>query len=93
MDSPSETWHAFLCRWPADIPRRGVAITQWSEQIPFAGFVLGDNFICLERQTPDSFGGRAIVLPLTQIAGIKLTDVVKSKTLEALGFETPPATR
>jgi hypothetical protein len=88
MINPSEAWHAFLCHWPAEVPRRGIVITLWSEQIPFVGFYLGADLICLERQTPDSYGGRSIVLSFSQIAGIKYTDVVKTKTLESLGFET-----
>jgi hypothetical protein len=87
MDIPSEIWRAFFGRWPAEAPRRGIIITLWNEQIPFHGFLLGADFLCLERQTPDSLGGRTIVLPLAQVAGLKFTDVVKPKTLEVLGFE------
>jgi hypothetical protein len=87
MAAPDATWRTLLGRWPADAPRRGIIITLGNEQIPFHGFSLSDDFVCLERQTPDSLGGRTIVLPLAQIAGLKFTDVVKPKTIEALGFQ------
>ncbi|MBN2578586.1 MAG: hypothetical protein JXB10_06300 [Pirellulales bacterium] len=93
MNTHGETWQTFFSRWPADAPRRGIVITLWNEQIPFAGFSLSADFLCLERQSPDSFGGRTIILPVTQIVGMKFTDVVKPKTLEALGFQTPPGPR
>jgi hypothetical protein len=93
MNTLSETWRIFFSRWPVDTPRRGIAITQWSEQIPFAGFSLSADLLCLDRPTPDSLGGRTIVLPLTQIIGMKFTDVIKPKTLEALGFQASNASR
>jgi hypothetical protein len=91
MGTPDATWRTLFGRWPAEAPQRGLVITLWNEQIPFQSFSLGEDFLCLERQTPDSLGGRTIVLPLTQIVGLKFIDVVKPKTLEALGFQPPRA--
>jgi hypothetical protein len=93
MSTSSEAWHELLSRWPADASRRGIIITEWNEQIPFVGFTSGTNLVCLDRSTPDAFGGRTIILPLTQIAGIKFTDVMKPQTLEAMGFSSPHAPR
>lgn len=82
---PSNCWHDFLTRWPAQLPRRGVVVTAL-EQIPFDGFMLCDRLLLLERRAPDSLGARTVLVPLAEIQSLKFTDVVKSATFQALGF-------
>ena len=71
--------------------RRGVLVTTFGEQIPFAGFSTSDAFLLVERPAPDTVGTRMLVLPYEQIAALKITEVIKPKVLRAAGFEGPPA--
>ena len=80
-------WKDIFSVWPAEMARRGVMVTSFGEQIGFGSFSVGEGFLLLERQTPDAVGGRAIILPYEQILGLKITDVVKSKTFQAFGFK------
>lgn len=80
-------WKELLDVWPKEMARRGVAVTSFGEQIAFAGFSAGDNFLLLERQTPDAVGARTILLPYENIMAIKITDVVKPKQFQAFGFK------
>ncbi len=86
-------WKTLFRTWPDDLPRRGVLVTTFAEQAPFCGFMVGDDLIFFERTTPDPLGGRAFILPYGQIAAIKLTDVVKPKSLRAAGFDADPRSR
>ena len=75
-----------LKNWPQDIARRGVLVMTSDEQIPFDGFLANDNLLLLERKTPDTSGARKVILSFESVAAIKLTDVVRSKSLAGLGF-------
>ncbi len=78
-----------LTTWPATLPRRGVVGTLQGEQIVFSGFSLGHGCVLFQRATPDSMGGREIILPFAQIAVLKLTDTLQASTRKEMGFRTP----
>lgn len=86
-------WKDFFCNWPEGTSRGGVLVTSFDEQIPFTGFLTSRWLLLLERKTPDSMGARTVVLPYGNVQALKITDVVKSKTFLAAGFEgrRPPA--
>jgi len=79
-------WKDLLQAWPAEIPRRGVVVTTWGEQVPFEGFLSNEGFLIISRSTPDSLGARMLVVPFDSVAALKLTDVVKAKSFQSLGF-------
>lgn len=79
-------WKEFFHAWPADLPRRALLITAWNEQIPFDGFVTSEAFLLVCRQTPDSLGARMVVLTFDQVSAVKMTEVVRPKALQPLGF-------
>ncbi|MGA2060840.1 MAG: hypothetical protein ABSG67_10195 [Thermoguttaceae bacterium] len=87
METNSNHWGEFFLRWPADLPRRGILVTAFNEQISFSNFWTSGNFLLLERQTPDSLGARSVVVPYNQILALKIVDVVKAKQFKAVGFE------
>jgi hypothetical protein len=62
-------------------------VTSFNEQIIFSAFWTSENFLFIERQTPDPMGARSIVLPYDQILALKIVDVVKAKQFRAAGFE------
>lgn len=78
-----------LTTWPAKLPRRGVVGTMQGEQIVFADFSTGHGCVLLQRATPDSMGGREVILPFEQVALIKLTEALDAKMHQEMGFETP----
>jgi hypothetical protein len=80
------TWSEFFQHWPVDLPRRGVLVTTFGEQIDFDGFLTSEGFVLVERRTPDTIGARKVMVPYACIAGLKFTDVLKSKPFTAAGF-------
>lgn len=87
MNNPSEDWKAYFTKWPEDLPKQGILITSFNEQIPFAGFLTGDAFLLLDRQTPDALGARTVILPYGNLMALKLTNVVDQKVFRSIGFE------
>ncbi len=92
METP-QNWKDVFARWPAEMPRRGVIVARFGEQIPFSAFSVSETFVLVERQTPDSLGARTIVLPYQEIAALKIVDVVKPKVVQQFGFAVPAVPR
>ena len=88
MDAPT-AWKQCFLHWPEAVPRKGILVTMFDEQIPFDGFAAGEELLIVDRRTPDSLGARRILLAYGQIAAIKLVDVVKLAAFESLGFRIP----
>jgi hypothetical protein len=96
LDSPAggaAAWRDCFRNWPDDLERRGVLVTALNEQIPFDSFLTSDTMLLVERRTPDTVGARKVIVPYSQVAALKIVDVVKPKSFQALGFEPPPAKR
>ena len=89
----SEAWQKCFEKWPPDVERRGVLVTSFGEQIAFDGFAVSSDMLLLERRTPDTVGARMVLLAYNVIAALKITDVVKSKAFEPMGFVIPPPRR
>ncbi|MCA9185174.1 MAG: hypothetical protein R3E01_16275 [Pirellulaceae bacterium] len=85
MDVPA-IWNDFFQRWPEKLNRRGVVVTTYGEQIAFNDFLRHEHAILLERQAPDSMGGRKVVLPFHKIDCVKITDPVDSTIFKSAGF-------
>jgi hypothetical protein len=82
----ASSWNRFFQKWPPNLPQRGVLVTSYNEQIAFAGFLRADEYLLLERQTPDSVGARKIILPYSQILSLKITDPVGGEIFLEAGF-------
>jgi hypothetical protein len=92
MDT-TRVWQEYFRKWPAELERRGVIVTSFDEQIPFDGFATSEHLLLLERKIPDTLGARKILLSYEQIVAVKITDVVKMKAFQSLGFDELPAKR
>jgi hypothetical protein len=96
MKAPSEgsaaAWRACFHDWPANIPQRGVVVTTFDEQIPFAGFMVADELLFLERRSPDTLGTRSVMLPFANIAALKIVDPIETREFRSFGFQSvaPP---
>jgi hypothetical protein len=92
MDT-THAWQECFRNWPAGLERRGVVVTSFDEQIPFDGFATSEHLLLLERKIPDTLGARKILLSYSQIVALKITDVVKMKAFQSLGFDDPAPKR
>ena len=86
----SDVWRKCFENWPADIDRRGVVVTSFNEQIQFEGFSTNSDLLLVERRTPDTVGARLVLIPYQNIEAVKITDVVKMKSFQPMGFTSPP---
>ncbi len=84
-------WIDVLSSWPADLPRRGLAVTNNGDSVEFSSFMLRGQIALLERDRPDSQGGRRVMLHLSQLAAIKIMDPVEMDRFRGFGFKTPAA--
>jgi hypothetical protein len=89
MDA-AEVWRHCFQHWPSELERRGVLVTSFAEQIAFDGFATSDRILLLERRTPDTVGGRMVLIAYQNIQALKIVDVVKVKAFQSLGFTAPP---
>jgi hypothetical protein len=89
----ADVWRLCFHQWPAGVPQRGVIVSTFDEQIPFASFMVTDDLLFLQRPTPDTLGARAIIVPFSNIAGLKITDVIDTREMRALGFKAVAPSR
>lgn len=83
------SWKDVFCNWPVEMPRRGVLVAAFGEQIPFSNFTTSEGFLLLERHSPDAMGARMILLPYDAVLGLKIVDVIKAKAFQSFGFDMP----
>lgn len=86
MDN-AQIWRTFFEEWPPGLPTRGVLVTTYGDQIPFVGYYTTDSLVIVERQTPDSMGGRQVILVYGSIDAIKVTDPIESNVFTDAGFQ------
>lgn len=86
MDSLINVWKNFFATWPSDLPQRGVVVAAFDEQIVFVSFLISDHVVMLERQAPDSVGGRKVLMPFQNIQAVKITDPVGNDVFTQAGF-------
>ena len=79
-------WREFFQNWPKGLPRTGVLVTNYDEQVPFAGFMTSDTMLLIERRAPDTIGARKVLVPYGNVLAIKLVEVARAKVFQASGF-------
>lgn len=57
------------------------------EQAPFSGFMTSELMLLLDRRNPDNSGARKLLIPYSQIAVVKLIDVLGDDVFRAAGFD------
>lgn len=65
-------WRSAFESWPAELPRAGMIVVA-GETVPFVDYLLGDSFIVVERDKPDSSSARKLIIALAAITAVKLT--------------------
>jgi hypothetical protein len=80
-------WRKFFQHWPAKLPQRGLIVTRFDEQFPFNGYLIAGDLLMLERKTPDNLGARKMLLPISQVAAVKIIDPIKGDLFKEFGFQ------
>jgi len=83
----SQHWADLFRDFPSDMPRKGVLIVSFNEQILFDGFLVRKGMLLVQRKTPDTVATRQVVVPYDQILGLKIVDIVEPKTFTKWGFQ------
>jgi hypothetical protein len=76
------SWKSVFESWPVNIPHVGMLVTSGQETIPFVDFLLGDGFVIVERDKPDSSGARKVIVSLAAITAVKLSNPDSLSTLQ-----------
>lgn len=85
----ADTWRSLFQHWPASLPKQGILVTTFAEQIPFVNFLVSGSALLAERDKPDTLGTRKVVLDYAAISALKLTDPGDIARFQVLGFQPP----
>ena len=85
----AESWRMLFENWPDSIARKGLLVTTFQETIPFVDFMISGGIVLLERDKPDSIGGRKVMLAYDSISAVKITEVIELPRFQVMGFQPP----
>ena len=80
-------WRAMFESWPDAIPREGMVVTSFGEAIPFQAFMISGGLLLLERDKPDQFGTRKVIVSYDQICAIRLPTPMDLSGFQVMGFQ------
>ena len=87
--SSDSSWKGLFENWPETIERKGLITTTFDEQIPFVDFMLSGNILLVERDKPDSYGARKVMVIYDAIAAVKITSPIELARFQVMGFQSP----
>lgn len=82
-------WRSLFENWPQAIPREGLLVTTFNEQIAFVDFLVSGGLLLVERDRPDSFGARKVIVAYEAISAVKLASTKEMAEFQSMGFEAP----
>ncbi len=85
----AEAWRTLFENWPESIPRQGLVVTSFGEQIPFIDFLISGGILLIERDKPDSHGARKVMIAYDAICAIKIPSPMELARFQVLGFQPP----
>jgi hypothetical protein len=88
MDN-AEAWRSLFENWPEAIPREGIVVTTLNEHVPFNGFLVSGGVLLVERDKPDTYGARKVMIAYSAIVAVKLTNVLELSRYQVMGFQPP----
>lgn len=88
MDA-AESWRSLFENWPESIPRQGFVVTTFEEAIPFSDFMISGGILLLERDKPDSYGSRKVMVSYDVIGAVKLPTPIELARFQVMGFQAP----
>lgn len=84
-----EHWRAIFENWPESIPREGLLVSVFQEHIPFTNFLISGGVLLIDRDKPDSYGARKVMIAYEAISAVKFTNTLELARYQALGFQPP----
>lgn len=85
----AEAWKSLFENWPEAIPRVGMVVTQQNETIPFINFLISPGVLLIERDRPDTYGARKVLLSYEAISAVKLASPDPIASFQVMGFQAP----
>jgi hypothetical protein len=85
----AEAWRSVFEGWPESIPRQGLVVTSFNETIQFRDFLISGSLVLFERETPDSYGARKVMLAYDGILAVKITNPMDLARFQVMGFQAP----
>lgn len=83
----ADGWRNLFENWPAAIPRAGLIVTSFGESVPFRDFMISGSILLVDRDVPDSYGARKVLLAYESIAAVKLTSTLELARYQVMGFQ------
>ncbi|HTN01201.1 hypothetical protein [Planctellipticum variicoloris] len=83
----ADGWRNLFENWPASIPRAGMIVTSFGESVPFRDFMISGSILLVDRDVPDSYGARKVMLTYDSIAAVKLTSTLELARFQVMGFQ------
>jgi len=84
-----QVWQAIFENWPESIPRKGLVVTSFQETIPFVDFLVSGGILMVERDKPDTYGARKVMIAYEAISAVKITDPMELARFRVMGFQAP----
>ena len=88
MDA-ADSWRSLFENWPAAIPREGLVVTNFQETIAFVNFMVSGGILMVERDKPDTYGARKVMVSYDAISAVKLTSPLEMANFQVMGFQGP----
>ncbi len=85
----SEAWRSLFENWPESSPREGLLVTTFNEHIPFTDFLVSGGVLLVDRDKPDTYGARKVLVSYAAIQAVKLTSVLELGRFQVMGFQPP----
>jgi hypothetical protein len=85
----SDSWRSLFENWPQSLPRQGMLVTTFAETIPFVDFLISGGILMVERDKPDSYGARKVMIAYPAISAVKLTTPAELARFTVMGFQAP----
>lgn len=85
----AEAWRSLFENWPESIPRQGLLVSSFNETIQFSDFLISGSILLIEREIPDSYGARKVMLAYDAIQAVKITQPMDLARFQVMGFQPP----
>ena len=69
------------------MPRQGLIVTNFGENITFVNFMTSGGILLVERDRPDSSDARKVMIAYSAISAVKSTSTMDFDKFKVLGFE------
>jgi hypothetical protein len=80
-------WRSLFENWPNSIPKQGMLVTNFGETITFVNFLISPGILMIERDKPDSYGARKVMLVYEAISAIKIASPMELGRFTVMGFQ------